>query len=226
MAGVGLLVLGVVPLELIVRRYLFAESIQFCDFAMVVPGLLVLGAPRVPRRGRLPFGGAMAVGAVFVAVCVAWRLAPVLDALARHPLLQLPELATLLLAGTMLWLQVAGPPSSAARLAGPQRAAVAALAMWSVWVIAYVLGFANHAVIHAYDLPGSGAVTDQEVSAMVIWAVSAACFVPVICVTMLGWLRDSAAPGPGPAEAEEADATPSARGVQAVRGWGRLPRSR
>jgi Cytochrome c oxidase caa3 assembly factor (Caa3_CtaG) len=223
-AGGVLLVLCVMPLELIVRQYLFAESIQFCAFAMAIPALLVLGAPWVPpHRGRLSFGGALAVGAVFAAVCLAWRLPPVLDALARNPVLQVPELATLLLAGTGLWLQLAGSPSRAG-LGRTQRAAVAALAMWSVWVIAYVLGFANHAVIHAYDLSGSGAVTDQELSAFLLWAVSGACFIPVIGVTMLGWLRDSSGPGAG--SAEEADAEPGMRGVPAVRGWGRPPRSR
>ena len=222
-AGGVLLVLGVLPLEADVRRYLFAESVQFCAFAMAIPALVVLGAPWTPRRGRLAFGGALAVGLVFVGVCLLWRLPPVLDALARHPILQVPELVTLLFAGAWLWLQLVSSPTSAARLTRPQRAAVAALSMWSIWVIAYVLGFANHAVIHAYDLSGSlGAVADQETSAALMWAVSGACFIPVISVTMLGWLRDSSAPGAG--AAEEA---PSVRGgVPAVRGWGRAPRSR
>lgn len=221
--GGVLFVLGVAPLEMIARRYLFAESIQFCAFAMAIPALLTPGAPPAARRGRLPFRGALAVVAVFAAVCLAWRLPPALDALARHPVLQVPELATLLLAGTGLWLQLAGPPS-AARLGRTQRAAVAALAMWSVWVIAYVLGFANHAVVHAYGPSGLGAVADQEISAFLLWAVSGACFIPVISVTMLGWLRDSSAPGPGPAE--EAGTAPDVRGVPAVRGWSRSPRSR
>ncbi len=220
MAGGVLLVLAVVPLEMIVRRYLFAESIQFCAFAMAIPALLALGAPWAPRLGRLSFGWAMAVGVVFTGVCLLWRLPPVLDALARHPVLQLPEAVTLLLAGTSLWLQLVG--SAAVRLTRTQRAAVAALVMWSIWAIAYVLGFANHAVIHAYDPAGSlGAVTDQELSAALTWAVSGACFIPVISVTLLGWLRDSAAAGPGPAEE-----TPAGRGVPAVRGWGRPPRAR
>jgi len=220
-AGAVLLVLTVLPLEAVVRRYLFAESIQFCAWAMAVPALVVLGAPWAPRRGRLAFGGALAAGVVFAGVCVIWRLPPVLDALARHPILQLPELLTLLLAGTGLWLQLVSSPSSAVRLTRPQRAAVAALAMWSVWVIAYVLGFANHAVVHAYDTHGSlGAVTDQEVTAALTWAVSGVCFIPVICVTLLGWLRDSGAAGNAPA-----DETAGARGVVTVRGWGRAPRS-
>ena len=222
-AGGALVVLGVLPLEAVARRYLFAESVQFCAFAMAIPALVVLGAPWTPRLGRLAFGGALAVGGVFAGICLLWRLPPVLDALARHPVLQVPELVTLLLAGAALWLQLVSSPASAARPTRPQRAAVAALAMWSIWAIAYVLGFANHAVTHAYDLSGSlGAVTDQEVTAALMWAVSGACFIPIICVTLLGWLRDSAAPGAGPAEE-----TPAGRGgVPAVRGWGRAPRSR
>ena len=220
-AGGVLLVLSVLPLETIVGRYLFAQSIQFCAFAMVIPALAVLGAPWTPRQGRLAFGGAMAAGVVYVGACLLWRLPPVLDALARHPVLQLPELMTLLLAGTVLWLQLVNSPTSAPRLTRPQRAAVAALAMWSTWVMAYLLGFANHAVIHAYDLSGSpGAVADQEIAAALTWAVAGACFIPVISVTLLGWLRDSVA-GAGPAEE-----TPAGRSVPAVRGWGRAPRSR
>jgi cytochrome c oxidase assembly factor CtaG len=189
---------------------------------MVIPALAVLGAPWTPRQGRLAFGGAMAAGVVYVGVCLLWRLPPVLDALARHPILRLPELMTLLLAGTVLWLQLVNSPASAPRLTRPQRAAVAALAMWSTWVIAYVLGFANHAVIHAYDLSGSlGAVADQEIAAALTWAVAGACFIPVISVTLLGWVQDSSAAGAGPAEE-----TPAGRDVPAVRGWGRAPRSR
>lgn len=217
-----LLVLCVLPLEMIVRKHLFAESIQFCAFAMVIPSLVVLAAPSAPRRVRLSVRGAMGVGVLFVGSCLLWRLPPVLDALARHPALQAVELGMLLLAGTWLWLQLAGSPSSPARLTRPQRAGLAALAMWSVWVIAYVLGFANHAVVHAYDLTGSlGTVTDQELSAAIVWALSGACFIPVIAVTLLGWLRDSVAPG-----AEPAEDTQLSGGVPAVRGWGRPPRGR
>jgi cytochrome c oxidase assembly factor CtaG len=221
-AGGVLLVLGVMPLELLVREYLFAESVQFSAFAIVIPSLLVLGAPWVPRRARLPFGGAMAVVVAFAGGCLLWRLPPVLDALAGHPALRVAELGTLLLAGTLLWLQLAGSPSSPATLTRTQRAGLAALAMWSVWVIAYVLGFANHAVIHGYDSAGTlGVVADQEISAALLWALSGACFIPVIAVTLLGWLRDGVTPGAGPAEE-----TPTGRAVPAVRGWGRPPRSR
>lgn len=218
--GAAILLLSAGLPEMVAGRYLFVETIQFAAFAMVIPALVVLGAPWIPRLVRLRLRGAVAVGAVFVGVCLAWRLPPVLDALARHRVLQVPELVTLLLAGLALWLQLAGSPSSEARLARPQRAALAAVPMWSVWVIAYVLGFANHAVVSGYDVSGSlGAVTDQEITAILTWAISAACFMPVIAVTMLTWLRDSSAPGLTAAEER-----PTALGPVAVRGWGRPPR--
>ena len=208
--------------EMTSGRYLFVETIQFAAFAMVVPALAVLGTPWTPRFARLPLRGAVAVAVVFIGTCLAWRLPPVLDALARHPVLQVPELLTLLLAGLALWLQLAGSPSSQVRLTRPQRAALAAVPMWSVWVIAYVLGFANNAVVSGYDASGSlGTVTDQEITAIVSWAMSAACFIPVIAVTMLTWLHDSS--GPGLVVAEEQRPAP---GALTVRGWGRAPRAR
>lgn len=220
-AAVVLLLAAGLP-EMVAGRYLFVETIQFAAFAMVIPALAVLGTPWAPRFARLPLRGAAAVAVVFIGVCLAWRLPPVLDALARHRVLRVPELLTLLLAGCALWLQLVGSPSSEVRLTRPQRAAVAAIPMWSVWAIAYVLGFANHAVVGGYDVSGSlGVVTDQEITAIVTWAMSAACFIPVIAVTMLSWLHDSS--GPGLVVAEEQRPAP---GTLVVRGWERAPRTR
>ena len=221
-AGLVLVFLAAVLPELTAGRYLYVETIQFTAYAIVIPALVVLGAPWTPRFARLPLRGAVAVAAVYIGVCLAWRLPPALDALARHPVLQVPEFVTLLMAGLTLWLQLVGSPSSPARLTRPQRAAVALIPMWSVWVIAYVLGFADHAVVSGYDVSGTlGAVTDQEITAILTWAISGACFVPVIAVTMLTWLRDSGTPGLA-ADGER----PPALGLPVVRGWGRAPRAR
>lgn len=221
-AGLVLVFLAAVLPELTAGRYLYVETIQFTAYAIVIPALVVLGAPWTPRFARLPLRGAVAVAAVYIGVCLAWRLPPALDALARHPVLQVPEFVTLLVAGLALWLQLVGSSSSRARLTRPQRAAVALIPMWSVWVIAYVLGFADHAVVTGYDVSGTlGAVTDQEITAILTWAVSGACFVPVIAVTMLTWLRDSGALGLT-ADGER----PPALGLPVVRGWGRAPRAR
>src|SRR5487761_269788 len=220
-AGLVLAAVAVLPpLETLARRYLFAESIQFCVLAMATPALIVLGAPWVLRSGRARGAGSqahypgsgpclperLAVGrqgrpsfaratgflAAWAAVALFWRLPPVLDALARHPAILLPELVTVAPAGVGLWLELVHSPPFAPRLARPQRAFIAALAMWSIWAIAYVLGFATGSVVHGYDGAGSSlpTVADQEITAGLLWALSAACFIPVVFVALITSLRD------------------------------------
>ena len=230
-AGIALIVACLLPpLIVLARRYLFVESIQFCVFAMAAPALIVLSAPwgivRPPpggtrladrladrRRRRASFISALGYLVAWIVICLAWRLLPVLDALARHPVLVVAELLTLCAAGILLWLELVGSPPLAPRLPYPQRAGVAALAMWSIWAIAYVLGFAAHSVLHAYDGAGShlSPVADQEITAFLLWAVAGVCFIPVIFVTLLTWLK----------EGGEATGEPDLPTVPAgVRGWG------
>jgi cytochrome c oxidase assembly factor CtaG len=225
------------PLVVLGRRYVFAETIQFTVFAMAGPALIVLGAPwrflhlsglasrlAAERRARRSIMRAAAVLAVFFAVCLFWRLIPVVDALARQPLLILPEAVTLLLAGTALWLELVASPPIEPRLPRPQRALIATLAMWSIWAVAYVIGFSAHGLFSAYDTAGSGlgAVTDQEIAVALIWAVAGFCFVPVVIVTMLGWLTSSDEP-----DEEFQRIFRDDQDRAAVRGWGgRRPTAR
>jgi len=244
------------PADALERRYLFAESIQFCVFALAAPALAVLGAPwstvsigagRLRRRAEVngsgrrlpPFSAAVCYLIAWVVACVAWRLPPVLDGLARHPVLAAAEAVTLCAAGTGLWLVLVGSPPQAQRLARPQRAVIAALAMWSIWVIAYILGFARDSVVHAYDGAGSHLVTvaDQEITAFVLWAAAAFAFLPVVFTAVITWLRDGSEPvaeHPGSVAeglgsvAGPADGAPDAqvRRVVQVRGWGPSARGR
>lgn len=207
------------PVVTAAHRYVFAESVQFVTFTIAAPALIVLGAPwrvlRLPaarlaeaRTRSAGFLRASACLAVFIGVCVVWRLPQVMDALARHPALLAAESVTLLAAGTGLWLELVSSPPFRPRLPGPGRAAVAALAMWSTWIAAYLLGLSNGAVFGAYDPPGGllSPVADQEIAAALVWAVAGLCFVPVVFSAMLGWLgrddpdeelRRIARPGPG-----------------------------
>ena len=225
------------PLVLLAHRYVLAETIQFTVFAMAGPALIVLGAPwrflhlsgpasalAAERRARRSIMRAAAVLAAFFAVCLFWRLIPVVDALARQPLLILPEAVTLLLAGGALWLELVASPPIAPRLPRPQRALIAVLAMWSTWAVAYVIGFSAHGLFSAYDPAGSGlgAVTDQELAVALVWAVAGFCFVPVVIVTLLGWLTS----GEGPDE-EFQRIFRDDQDRAAVRGWGgRRPSAR
>jgi cytochrome c oxidase assembly factor CtaG len=248
LAGLGAaLVLGSMlpPMAALAHRYIFAESVQFAMFGLGGPALIVLGAPwrrlrlargagkppaveagpldrlAARRRERTSFARAGVFLVTFIVVAVAWRLPPAMDALARHPALVAAELVTLLAAGVGLWLELVGSPPLAPRLPRPQRAAVAALAMWSTWIAAYVLGFAGDAMFHAYDPAGGAlsAVADQEITAGLVWAVAGVCFVPVVFVTMLGWLRDSDDPDE---ELQRITRDEHRRAV--VRGWARPQR--
>ena len=232
-AGAALIVAGL-AVEGLARRYVVVESAQFVVFAMAAPALIVLGAPwRLLRLSRamdrlaaarqrqnsfLRAGGYLLA---FICTGVAWRLPPVMDALARHPVLVLPELVTLLAAGTGLWLELVPSPPLAPRLPKPHRAAIAALAMWSAWAVAYVLGLSNHAVFHGYD-PADGAlsaVADQQITVALVWAVSACCFVPVVFVALLTWLS-----GNGDPDEELQRLARDERQHPVVRGWGRPAR--
>jgi len=252
MAGMLAVVVSLVPpVATLASQYVFVESAQFVLFAIVAPALIVLGAPwRLLRLSRAGEGGPAGEGQAgagpfdrlaagrqqhrsflraagfllwFFGTCLVWRLPPVVDALARHPALVAAELVTLLAAGTGLWLELVASPPLEPRLPNPQRAAIAALAMWSTWAVAYALGFANHAVFHGYDAAGNGlsAVADQQITVGLVWAVSAFCFVPVVFVTMLTWLKDSDDP-----DEELQRLARNERQQAVVRGWERRPRGR
>ena len=204
-AAVVLAVLSLLPpAGSIARRYVFAESVQFVLFATAVPGLLVLGAPwrliglggRVApqRQAGSGFVRGAAVLLVYMGVLIVWRLPVTVDALATQPGLAVAEMVTLGAAGSALWLQLVESPPLLPRLSRPLRAVFAALAMWTIWILAYILGFSQVAWFRAYLQPGVNPVIDQEIATGIMWAVSAICFVPVVYVTALTWLRDTADP--------------------------------
>jgi cytochrome c oxidase assembly factor CtaG len=225
LAGAVLVIASLVPpLSTLARRHLFAESIQFSVFAMVSPALIALGAARpAASRDRWPsFLRGVVFLIVFAGVSVAWRTPSALDALARLPGLVAAEALTLLVAGTGLWLELVRSPRLAPRLSGAQRAAIAALAVWSAWIAAYALGFSSQPLVHAYA-EGSrlGIVADQEIAVGLVWGVAGACFVPVIFAGVVSWLRDS-----GDIGEEFRQAFPEAGARTGVRGWQRPPRRR
>lgn len=230
--GVALIAVSLLPpVMTAARHYVFAESIQFITFALAAPGLIVLGAPwrplRLPtgwlaarRQERTSFLWSTPFLVAFVGVCLVWRLPPVIDALARYPALLALELVTLLPAGTGLWLELVPSPPLRPRLPRPQRAALAAMSMWPIWIAAYVLGMSIHAVFRSYDPAGGilSAVADQEISVTMVWVAAGLCFMPIVFVSVLGWLgRDDAGE-----ELQRMVRTADQRPM--VRGWGRPQR--
>jgi cytochrome c oxidase assembly factor CtaG len=218
-AAVVLVLVSLVPPGgVYARRFVFAETLQFLVFAAAAPALLVLGAPwrplrrlvAWPRPGHRPgraatgarrrsgFGRGAAALLAFIAAAIAWRLPVTVNALATVPGLAVAEMVTLGGAGTALWLELVESPPVLPHLSRPQRAAFAAMAMWSLWILGYILGFSQVAWYPAVSHPaGLAAVVDQEIATGLMWAVPAACFAPVVFVAALTWLKDTEDPDEG-----------------------------
>jgi len=206
------LVLGMLlPSESYARQYAFAGTLQFVIFAVAAPALLVLGGPwrflsLTRRHGSSPgparrftpsrwpgVSRPAAVLVAFIAVVIAWRLPVTVNALPGDPALTVAEAVTLLASGSGVWLELVESPPLLPGLSRPQRAAMAAGAMWAIWVLAYIMGMSHGAWFAAYRHPGHGLSTaaDQQLAAGIMWAVPALCFMPVIYGTLIAWLGDS-----------------------------------
>lgn len=210
LAPVAVLVVLVPPISGLAQRYDWAEALQFVMFALVAPGLLVAGAPwpwlglgrpaaalaearrRHPERVR-----SAALVAVALACMVSWRVPAAVDALRPGGGLVALEVATLGLSGTVLWLECLSSPPLGPRSSRPVRMGVAAVSMWTIWVLAYLVAMSTGDWYRAYrHVPGHGLslVADQQVTAGVMWAVASACFVPIIFFNLFHWLHDEEDP--------------------------------
>jgi hypothetical protein len=184
------------------RQYAFAQALQFSVFAVLAPGLLTLAMPGryaasrrlsgEPARRAVPPARAAAWRLLpFMALVIIWRLPAVLDALARYPVLAAAELITLAGAGLDVWLAIAGL-TPARPLPRPARAAMAAAAMWTVWIIAYVTGMSSQALIprrgSAAEILGSA--MDRQLATAVLWAAPAICLAPVVYYLLITWLGE------------------------------------
>lgn len=216
LAGLVVLVLAVVPpLSSWARHSQVLESFQLSVLALVVPCLLVLGAPwrslgltgppgsrafdrlAQSRRRHPQFLRSLVFLVVDLAVIVAWQTPGAVDGLVRHGWLAVPEAVSLVVAGMGLWLECVESPPVAPRLPHPQRALVAALAMWTMWTIAYLVGLSHASWYGAFTHTaghGLSAAADQQFSTAVLWAVAAAAFLPVIFWNVLAWLRSDEDP--------------------------------
>lgn len=193
------------PLLRLSSRYGFVEAAQFSALSLVIPLLVVLGRPwgarplsvitkRVGRwrRERPGPGWVAAVIAPALAVEVLWRTPLLVDRLARDHALLLAEVVTLVPAGTAIWLECVTSSPLVPRLSPPGRIVVIAISMWTVWVLAYAVGLSTSDVYPAYRHVAHrvvGVETDQQITAGLMWFLSAACFMPPAFLTLMSWLR-------------------------------------
>ncbi len=208
-AAVIVLLAVVPPVSGYARQYAFVQALQFVIFAVVGPALLMLGidsllgrrertaapAARITDGYQADAGGTGRAAAAkvlfFVALVVTWRLPAVLTALARYPALAVVEAVTLLCAGSAVWADLVAVGQRRQSLPRPLRAAMAAVAMWSIWIAAYITGMSGAASVNA--APAADALntaTDRQLGVAVMWAVPAVCFVPVVYAMVIRWLGE------------------------------------
>ena len=198
------LVVVLPPLAGLAHRYVLVEAVQFSVFAMVVPALVVLGEPPVHARparpgtrrdgpGRLghlePGRGAICLVA-FVAAVVAWRTPIAVDAIDDNAGLVVAQALSLVVVGGALWYELVGP--GALGSPRPLRAVIAAVAMWTVWIVSYLAGFSSGSWYSAFrHVAGRGlsAAADQQFATGILWLAAAVCFSPVVFWNVLAWIR-------------------------------------
>jgi cytochrome c oxidase assembly factor CtaG len=158
----------------------------------------------------------------FIVLATAWRLPATVNALARDPGVAVAEMVTLIGGGSGVWLELVGSRPLLPRLSRPQRAVMAAVAMWTIWVLACIMGMSKVAWFAACSHAagdGLGTAADQQVAVGILWAVPALCFAPVIYGVLMAWLRDSQDPD------EELRSAGDAGSAHAgLSGWPRPPR--
>lgn len=200
-ALLGLAVL-VPPLASLARTSEVLDAVQFAVLALAVPALVVLGAPWRALRpiGRLadaraaatptPWSGVVALS-FQVAVVVAWRTPVAVSAIEHQGWLVVLEAATLLAAGVALWLELVGSFPMAPKTTASRRIVLATLAMWTVWIVAYVTGMAHGQGYPGFPHhPGAGlsGVADKQLATAVLWVAAAAAYLPVVFVNLFAWL--------------------------------------
>ena len=221
MVGVVLVILALVPpFWEWALRYEFVETVQFCVFAFVAPALVAVGAPwrgvratgdahdltRQPawfrrwnaRRVREKAQRrALGAAATTIAMTIGWRVAPVLNALVRHPWLVPVEALTLFVPALLLMVELVESPPLTPGISRPYRIGVSAVVMWSAWVVAYLAGMSHdswYPAFHHVAGRGISASADQQISSGAVWVLTAALFLPIVFWNLVHWLQSEEDP--------------------------------
>ncbi|MHB1251399.1 MAG: cytochrome c oxidase assembly protein [Acidimicrobiales bacterium] len=217
-------VLVVPPMSTWAHRYEFMQAVQFSAFGIIIPALVVAGAPwrrlglasrevlvvdedgelvapdglrvidrlAISRRRVTTHIGAVSLLVTFLVVAIFWRIAPVVDYTNRHSWMVAPESLSLVAVGVFFWLDLIESPPTSPGITRPFRIAMSAIAMWSVWIVAYLNAMSHdswyrsfhHVIGHGVSLSA-----DQQLTAGFMWALSAFAFLPVVFWNLIHWLQ-------------------------------------
>ena len=200
------------------------QALQWLVFGVATPALLALGwgAPAIRARRLMPFRPRPALIAAvtllpYLALIIAWRLPAAVAAQAGSEAYTILEMVTLVAVGYVLWTALTGGAPPASTLPRPLRAAMAAVAMWTIWVIAYITGMSVTGLTHA-----QAGADSRELAVAIMWAVPAVCYLPVIYVMMMRWLGEREDAGDETGRPPANPRWPEADGsLRPPRGWNR-----
>jgi cytochrome c oxidase assembly factor CtaG len=129
---------------------------------------------------------------LFIGQSILWRSAPVVDALIRHPWLSVFESVALVVGGVFLWLELVDSPPFRPTIARPYRLGMAAIALWTQWVIAYLMALDKNPWYSGFRHVSGRLLTlaaDQQLTTALVWFITATAFVPVVFSNLLRWLK-------------------------------------
>lgn len=158
---------------------------------------LIVDRFAIARAGRPAQGRAIVLTFIFAGLTIFWRTAPLGDALARHSWLAIIESGTLVSIGVAMWLELVESAPLTPRASRPFRIGMATIAMWSVWVLAYLIGLAHNSWYHAFHHVAGRGISlsaDQQLSSGMMWLLTAGAFLPVVFWNLVHWLQSEEDP--------------------------------
>lgn len=144
------------------------------------------------RSARRGYGRSATYLLLFVGQSILWRSAPVVDALIRHPWLSVFESAALVAGGVGVWLELIDSAPFRPTIARPYRIGMAAIALWTQWVIAYLMAMDKNPWYSGFRYVSGRLLTlaaDQQLTTALVWFITATAFVPVVFSNLLTWLK-------------------------------------
>jgi hypothetical protein len=178
------------PFSTLARQYEWLQAAQYAALGIVAPVFVTLGLIRRKPGGRgQKLWVSLGLIGLDLVLLVVWRLPPAVDALGRDGWLLPVEALTLLGAGAGLWYALVWAVPASPGNTHPTRIALAAVTMWSVWVMAYLVGLSHarwyRAIAHH---GGLSFAADQQLTSVVLWVVAGSAFIPVIFWSLFRWL--------------------------------------
>jgi len=137
------------------------------------------------------------VAIAYLAMLVLWRLPSMVDLLQRHRWVLGIEVLVLGGTGVAMWLELVESPPISPRRARPHRVALAAVSMWVIWTMAYLVGLSSNSWYHGFNHAighGISVSADQQFSTGAMWLISAAAFMPVVFWNLVKWLQQDEDP--------------------------------